>query len=389
MAGAKNHMVIMPDANKEQVISNLIGASCGAAGQRCMAISVAVFVGDARSSGFPNVQAAMAKVTPGPWDATGIRLRPADQPEGEGTRFSASSRRAKKRAPPACSTVRTARSPASRTATGSARRCSPTSNRRCRSIRKRSSGRCCWHAQVDDSRCRDRHDQREPVRQRHVDLHRPAAARRASSSTRSRSARSASTCRFRCRCRSSRSPAGSSRSSATSTRTASRRCVSTPKPRPSRRAGSTTSSAVGSNMTIKLHVNFDLTEDQQAYRDAARQFAAGELAPHAARWDEEQHLSERRHPARRRARLLRAVHAGGRWRPGPVAARREPDHRRTGRGLHVHDGIHHDSQHGAMDDRHVRLRCAEGAMVSVDGHRREARFVLPHRADARDPMPRR
>jgi alkylation response protein AidB-like acyl-CoA dehydrogenase len=37
-------------------------------------------------------------------------------------------------------------------------------------------------------------------------------------------------------------------------------------------------------------VNFDLTEDQQAYRDAARQFAVGELAPHAARWDEEQHF---------------------------------------------------------------------------------------------------
>jgi alkylation response protein AidB-like acyl-CoA dehydrogenase len=37
-------------------------------------------------------------------------------------------------------------------------------------------------------------------------------------------------------------------------------------------------------------VNFDLSEDQQAYRDAARQFAAGELAPHAARWDEEQHF---------------------------------------------------------------------------------------------------
>ncbi|MDF5183590.1 aldehyde dehydrogenase family protein, partial [Vibrio parahaemolyticus] len=45
-AGAKNHMVIMPDANKDQVVNNLIGASVGAAGQRCMAISVAVFVGD-------------------------------------------------------------------------------------------------------------------------------------------------------------------------------------------------------------------------------------------------------------------------------------------------------------------------------------------------------
>jgi len=45
-AGAKNHSVIMPDANKEFVLNNLVGASVGAAGQRCMAISVAVFVGD-------------------------------------------------------------------------------------------------------------------------------------------------------------------------------------------------------------------------------------------------------------------------------------------------------------------------------------------------------
>ncbi|KAA5569960.1 aldehyde dehydrogenase family protein, partial [Pseudomonas aeruginosa] len=46
-AGAKNHMVILPDANKAQVLGNLVGASCGAAGQRCMAISAAVFVGAA------------------------------------------------------------------------------------------------------------------------------------------------------------------------------------------------------------------------------------------------------------------------------------------------------------------------------------------------------
>lgn len=45
-AGAKNHMVVMPDADKQQVISNLVGASIGAAGQRCMAISVAIFVGE-------------------------------------------------------------------------------------------------------------------------------------------------------------------------------------------------------------------------------------------------------------------------------------------------------------------------------------------------------
>lgn len=46
--GAKNHGVIMPDANKTSTIQQLIGASFGAAGQRCMALSTAVFVGEAR-----------------------------------------------------------------------------------------------------------------------------------------------------------------------------------------------------------------------------------------------------------------------------------------------------------------------------------------------------
>ena len=67
MAGAKNHMVILPDANREQVVSSLVGASCGAAGQRCMAISVAVFVGDA-AKWIPDVAEAMAATKPGPWD---------------------------------------------------------------------------------------------------------------------------------------------------------------------------------------------------------------------------------------------------------------------------------------------------------------------------------
>lgn len=46
--GAKNHGVIMPDANKESTLSALVGAAFGAAGQRCMALSTAIFVGGAR-----------------------------------------------------------------------------------------------------------------------------------------------------------------------------------------------------------------------------------------------------------------------------------------------------------------------------------------------------
>ncbi|HXZ47818.1 MAG TPA: CoA-acylating methylmalonate-semialdehyde dehydrogenase [Usitatibacter sp.] len=48
MMGAKNHAVVMPDANKEQSLNALVGAGFGAAGQRCMAVSVAVLVGEAR-----------------------------------------------------------------------------------------------------------------------------------------------------------------------------------------------------------------------------------------------------------------------------------------------------------------------------------------------------
>lgn len=66
-AGAKNHMVVMPDANKAQVINNLVGSSVGAAGQRCMAISVAVFVGSAKEW-IAELAAEMAKVKPGLWD---------------------------------------------------------------------------------------------------------------------------------------------------------------------------------------------------------------------------------------------------------------------------------------------------------------------------------
>jgi malonate-semialdehyde dehydrogenase (acetylating)/methylmalonate-semialdehyde dehydrogenase len=48
MMGAKNHAVVLADANKDQALNALVGAGFGAAGQRCMAASVAVLVGDAQ-----------------------------------------------------------------------------------------------------------------------------------------------------------------------------------------------------------------------------------------------------------------------------------------------------------------------------------------------------
>ncbi|WP_159913455.1 CoA-acylating methylmalonate-semialdehyde dehydrogenase [Pantoea sp. 18069] len=49
MMGAKNHAIVLADANKEQTLNALAGASFGAAGQRCMAVSTAVLVGEAQS----------------------------------------------------------------------------------------------------------------------------------------------------------------------------------------------------------------------------------------------------------------------------------------------------------------------------------------------------
>ena len=55
LGGAKNHMVVMPDADIEQTVDALVGAAYGSAGERCMAISVAVLVGDVADKIIPLV----------------------------------------------------------------------------------------------------------------------------------------------------------------------------------------------------------------------------------------------------------------------------------------------------------------------------------------------
>ena len=57
LGGAKNHMVVMPDADIEQAVDGLIGAAYGSAGERCMAISVAVLVGDVADKIIPKLAA--------------------------------------------------------------------------------------------------------------------------------------------------------------------------------------------------------------------------------------------------------------------------------------------------------------------------------------------
>ncbi|WP_422103112.1 CoA-acylating methylmalonate-semialdehyde dehydrogenase [Vreelandella sp.] len=67
LGGAKNHMVIMPDADLDQAVGALMGAAYGSAGERCMAISVAVPVGDETANRLrEKLVAELDKLTVGP-----------------------------------------------------------------------------------------------------------------------------------------------------------------------------------------------------------------------------------------------------------------------------------------------------------------------------------
>lgn len=61
MMGAKNHVVVLPDAHREQTLNALVGAGFGAAGQRCMATSVVVLVG-AAGQWLPDLKALAQKL---------------------------------------------------------------------------------------------------------------------------------------------------------------------------------------------------------------------------------------------------------------------------------------------------------------------------------------
>lgn len=67
LGGAKNHMVVMPDADLDQAVSALMGAAYGSAGERCMAISVAVPVGEETANRLrEKLVSELARLTVGP-----------------------------------------------------------------------------------------------------------------------------------------------------------------------------------------------------------------------------------------------------------------------------------------------------------------------------------
>ncbi len=74
LGGAKNHMVVMPDADMDQAVDALMGAAFGSAGERCMAISVAVPVGE------DTANRLVEKLRP---KVEGLKIGPADDSDAE------------------------------------------------------------------------------------------------------------------------------------------------------------------------------------------------------------------------------------------------------------------------------------------------------------------
>tara|TARA_B100001057_G_scaffold489225_2_gene575048 strand:+ start:229 stop:1716 length:1488 start_codon:yes stop_codon:yes gene_type:complete len=76
LGGAKNHLVVMPDANIDQAVDGIMGAAFGSAGERCMAVSVAVAVGNIADKLVENIlnKAQVLKVAP--WTDSSAEMGP-------------------------------------------------------------------------------------------------------------------------------------------------------------------------------------------------------------------------------------------------------------------------------------------------------------------------
>ena len=76
LGGAKNHMVVMPDAVVDKTVEGIVGSAFGAAGQRCMAGSVIVLVGEARERILPPLVERARKIAVGPGIDESVELGP-------------------------------------------------------------------------------------------------------------------------------------------------------------------------------------------------------------------------------------------------------------------------------------------------------------------------
>ncbi|MCZ6884843.1 MAG: CoA-acylating methylmalonate-semialdehyde dehydrogenase [Alphaproteobacteria bacterium] len=76
LGGAKNHLVVMPDADMDLAVDGLMGAAYGSAGERCMAVSVAVAVGDAGDNLVANLATRARALKIGPGSDTEAEMGP-------------------------------------------------------------------------------------------------------------------------------------------------------------------------------------------------------------------------------------------------------------------------------------------------------------------------
>ena len=76
LGGAKNHMIVLPDADMDLAADAAVSAGYGSAGERCMAISVVVTVGDAADRLLPKVRKRIADLVVGPGDSEGAQMGP-------------------------------------------------------------------------------------------------------------------------------------------------------------------------------------------------------------------------------------------------------------------------------------------------------------------------
>jgi malonate-semialdehyde dehydrogenase (acetylating)/methylmalonate-semialdehyde dehydrogenase len=76
LGGAKNHMVVLPDADMDLAADSAVGAAYGSTGQRCMAVSVVVTVGDAADRLLPRVRDRLRRLKVGPGLEPGAEMGP-------------------------------------------------------------------------------------------------------------------------------------------------------------------------------------------------------------------------------------------------------------------------------------------------------------------------
>ena len=225
LGGAKNHMLVLPDADVEMAADAAVSAGYGSSGERCMAIATVVAVGDVADPLVDAIAARLPKIQVGPGTDPKAEMGPLVTQQHRDKVASYLDSATKQGATVVADGREHPLYRGSRLLPG----CVPDRQRRTRDgrvpgrdLRARADGRSRRVVRGGPAA-----HQRQPVRQRDGDLHPGRRRGPAVPVRRQRRAWSASTCRSRCRSPTTASAAGSRRCSATSTCTGPRGSSST------------------------------------------------------------------------------------------------------------------------------------------------------------------